>query len=577
MATIAACNTERLRQFLLDAGYTVLERELGWNECLIVGNDERFGGAGRSAEEALLYAAGALFPSAAARRLLLAALEPAPEAPVADQPPSPPQPEVVLAVTWTEEEDAPAPAPELLAEVEALRERIERQKDELALVAPQRQRLVILGWLALARACQEEAPGDLEVGAAVRELINTVLRALCDRWWPGHIAAFGRDARPSDSRRDIGVGPEPESWREVAALAAEALVMLEEADDGAGRDPAGWADAAQLVPSAAEPEVVLAQLRTAIEARGGPVLGRQPKHLERPEATQLLDWARRLRWLRGGTEPQLWAAIAGRLRFWTQNGADCAAAREALDPAFVPAKSWASLVRTAVEEERETAALAEVLRTVPAAGALEDEVVGWLRAALPLTGAHQRAIVEAAGHLRTAIASVEEVHFPGAENKLRRKRLHKLKAALAEPAPGQEPQPAAPEDEVREPEPAQPVAPEVLARTRGKRVLFVSNRSEPRLQEVLVERLELACIDWREASPRRLDAAVEAIVGGSYDVVLAATGFLDHAADGVLKRASKRVGVPYLAVEKGKPARVEELIGQFLPGAAPDAERCVRR
>lgn len=101
-----------------------------------------------------------------------------------------------------------------------------------------------------------------------------------------------------------------------------------------------------------------------------------------------------------------------------------------------------------------------------------------------------------------------------------------------------------------------PVPEKVLASTRGKRDLFVSNRADGELQARLDALLEFGALEWAEASPRRNASAVEAIAAGSYDLVLGATGFLGHKDDGQLARACRCAGVPFIRADKGRPGAV---------------------
>jgi len=95
------------------------------------------------------------------------------------------------------------------------------------------------------------------------------------------------------------------------------------------------------------------------------------------------------------------------------------------------------------------------------------------------------------------------------------------------------------------------IADKVREHTEGKRVLFVSRRDDPELQQRL--QLELgARIHWCDGSPLRVQAQVERISGGSYDWVLAATGFMDHDVYFSLSRAAKAAGIRYVTACPGR-------------------------
>jgi hypothetical protein len=90
-------------------------------------------------------------------------------------------------------------------------------------------------------------------------------------------------------------------------------------------------------------------------------------------------------------------------------------------------------------------------------------------------------------------------------------------------------------------------------KTRGKRALYVSNRNDPDLDSVLCRTFEFEELRRVVLSPNRVDSASESIKRGSVDLVLAATGFLPHKADSVLKSACLAANVKYVRVDRGRP------------------------
>jgi hypothetical protein len=98
------------------------------------------------------------------------------------------------------------------------------------------------------------------------------------------------------------------------------------------------------------------------------------------------------------------------------------------------------------------------------------------------------------------------------------------------------------------------VDPNVVSRTRGRRAVFVSNRNDPDHQSRLRDVLQLSELDWTEYQPRKIDAVVEAIAHKRYDIVIAATGFLNHKVDGKLSRACRDASVPYVRANHGRVA-----------------------
>jgi hypothetical protein len=63
---------------------------------------------------------------------------------------------------------------------------------------------------------------------------------------------------------------------------------------------------------------------------------------------------------------------------------------------------------------------------------------------------------------------------------------------------------------------------------------------------------EFSELDWVESAPRAIEAVANAITNKKYDVVIAATGFLDHPVDTKLSHACRGVGVPYVRANRGR-------------------------
>lgn len=321
--------------------------------------------------------------------------------------------------------------------------------------------------------------------------------------------------------------------------------------------------------------MVFEALRREVEKVGGDIHGPQPRYLELPDPARLLAWVHRARWLRGAIPGESWGSMMGRLRYWAHMTPGASRAKDALDPAFQPPRSWARLVGSQEEEARATAELDGVLGSVPGPDPSPGELLGWLLRALPLTSRHQRTIVEASRHLRGDIERVTEDDLPASDRRLRR-RLEKWKAAFdryEEGAPTPEPR-ADPGSFAIDLEEARPPIEEavpdfLLEETGGKTVLFVSNRNDVLLRERLRERFRFGEVDWVESSPLRVAHAVESIGARRYDMVLGATGFLNHSVDGLLSRACRAAGIPYLRVNRGRPSAVQLALSHGF--ARPDA------
>ncbi len=101
------------------------------------------------------------------------------------------------------------------------------------------------------------------------------------------------------------------------------------------------------------------------------------------------------------------------------------------------------------------------------------------------------------------------------------------------------------------------------ARVAGQSAVFVSNRTDNDLKSRLEKRLGLS-IDWCDGSPRKLQAVSKQILGGSYQLVILATGFAGHDADGLLGKAAGRAGVPFVRAYKGRPLATLRAIARDL-------------
>jgi hypothetical protein len=93
----------------------------------------------------------------------------------------------------------------------------------------------------------------------------------------------------------------------------------------------------------------------------------------------------------------------------------------------------------------------------------------------------------------------------------------------------------------------------ILGFTRGKNALVVSNRNDQDQDAEIQRLLQLASVDHGQIEPRRIEALTERLERGSYDLVLAATGFMPHKADGSLRKACAKSGIPYVRMNRGRP------------------------
>lgn len=85
--------------------------------------------------------------------------------------------------------------------------------------------------------------------------------------------------------------------------------------------------------------------------------------------------------------------------------------------------------------------------------------------------------------------------------------------------------------------------------------MVVSNRADNVLKKILEKKLGTK-IRWGVAKQRKIDALVKSIRDGTYDIVIAFTGFMYHRTDTVLSQAALRGDAVYVRADKGRPQTV---------------------
>jgi hypothetical protein len=610
------------RDFLQTIGYQVRFRHHEWIECLIVGDGQAYTGRGLDRESAFRAALALICPTPLSLRLLedaarrtseerqrAAASAPTEEPPPEPQPPAeattePPKPKVEgieppspgqiaviisrpstvasrtslssasLAPPATPSLDYPSPPdPRVVGDpdksleaLDILMDRIRDSRDELGLCAPDRQRLAMLAWICEARSHTDAFPDDLRI----RDRVGAISRQLTEigkTFWPGSVTALQLHMQPRDLPRHL-LGGSATTWHRAAELAEQSLRMKELEDERRGYDAYGWGDAKQLSPRPTQAQKLLEQVVGEVERLSGTLSthAAPADQNARPDSAIFIRWVRVLRWTRGSdVEPETWARLAGRLRWWAfrREPTLSAAARE-LEAGYAPPQSWASLLGHDPEHKRQIAKMIEVLGTSPTFNG-EDrrgELIGWLVRALPFGDTHHGNIVKLMEPFREDVLGLSPEELPDADRRLRR-RLVRLQEDLQQangaikilPLP---PLPTGDDEAISAQEGDAPILPGELVKrvrsaTEGKRSVFVSNRRDPELQASLQETFGFASLDCKIAEPRRVQALGEAIEEGQYDLVLAATGFQLQTLDQLLAKACRTAGVAYVRVNRGRP------------------------
>lgn len=594
-----------LHRYLESQGYLVVFESRAWVQCLVLHGSERWHGTGLDQLAALDDAVSKMVPSTLGRRLLDAAVGSAPatssgsgsdgggsksiSTPTAvnAHPDSPPVgSKIDLPQTGTEVKRIELPKvvklsrpsgaerQKLLAEARGRLERLLQEvrscETDIASMSPELIQLTLLGWIAKARGEQERL-NEKEVEHMVRDIAASS-SAYSKLYWPGNVPALRLDAWPESTADILGSRNEPpRSWSDVAVLADQ---RVEEMLDSGGIDECGWTDWECLHPRSKSPNLLLSQAKTSVEALLGPA-GQRPtrdddqliQDLTASDIAQLERRTKHMRWIRGAVDDELlWGRLIGRLRWASfRLGSRGESLRQLLEPRTRPEQSWADEILGGQQDEhRENArrGLVERRPWVQKKDAESGAIVEWVVNAFDAFDT-----AELAGLIqgnRDAEGAVEAMTVDMLDGLARgqRRRFRRLRESLARgegkgvmvEKAADVPAEMALEVDAK----AERLVPgsTLIERARravaGKHVVFVSNRTDPKIRKQLEDSFDLQ-LDWVELSTSEVKSAVERIRDKKYEVVIAATGFLNHGDDGELGPAARAAGVPYVRAHRGRP------------------------
>lgn len=599
-----ALTREQLEQALTLLGYTVVFRETGWSECLVVGHEEAWVGEGTSKDEALRVVLRRMFPSKASWACLekSALVRPANEAPTAELREAEPPQEALVSKTASPESSSPTdplvvenvPLPTVLVDhrrvnftptlkpkvseptlsvaeaMEILHEiltEIQDERDDVAMMSTLHQRVHLSSWIFRARSVQEQLPCH----RMVEETVHTIalkLTSFCKKYWPGSVRALQVEATPFAAISTLGRAPVKSisKWSQAAEWVEEYIEDLEERVGG--QDEYGWIDQASLTPPAPDASKVLEEVVDRLHQimpgmiTATPEVRAQALSVEslKNAESQMVLCAGLLRWIRRSClDRETWGSAMGALR-WAAHFADLTRVRTWVSDITVPRQSWA----TEVDRDPRVNALNkmkhEVISSAPTAMTSREQLVQWLQNAF--TAFTNPQIVKLAPESKQDLLALTNEDFSSADRNIR-SRLRKLQTIIRT---GEDVSRASiPKIETLSLAKAETITTisvetvedilrdAVREKTRGKRMLFVSNRKDEPLRTRL--ETELACeVALRDGgSDRKLEAILASIGSQSYDMVLMATGFSTHACDASLARAAKAASIPYVRVNKGRP------------------------
>ena len=572
-----------------------IENRGAWFECWVQEGDASWLGRGETASQACDHALRQMVPSAIARawvvgRLDLTAAEPAAEpAAEAHELDEPPVSRILGKVELPSstqakaaQEDAPEDRAEALALLHEILDEIRWSGPELGELAPRRMQLTFVVWIGRARAIERSHRND----PAITEAVHQIARGLSDhaaRFWPGSVPALQFDSTPGVSARSLRLAADrrlPATWTELAQAAQEAL----ENDEAlATLDDDGWADRSACTPAPSAPDDRFGELWDELVTWTGPIERAAPevepdehalKSLRAP-AARIARW---LRWLRGATaSPEDWGRAFGRLR-WLSTRFRWAFPElsEALDRRYCPPMNWSTQLGLT------PSSAARATEVKEHAAAQRQLAIKSLHAALPQTQASSdvwtRWFLEAFEQLdnpdilhlldcdpadapeltdRFSAISAESFEDP----RFRRRWRHLTQAPTESAEDPEEPSDAQVEAAESAPDTRQAddaADPHAALRdaargfTRGRRMLFVSNRTDPDLAQRIEDLLLPESLSWTDNRDHALDAQAERIRAGSYDLVIAATGFLSHSVDRKIGSACQAASIPYVRAARGR-------------------------
>lgn len=460
----------------------------------------------------------------------------------------------------------------LLAEargrLERLLEEVRSCETDIASMSPELIQLTLLGWIAKARGEQERL-NEKEVEHMVRDIAATS-SAYSKLYWPGNVPALRLDAWPESTADILGSRNEPpRSWSDVAILADE---RVEEMLDAGGIDECGWTDWECLHPRSKSPNLLLSQAKTSVEALLGPA-GQRPtrdddqliQDLTPADIAQLERRTKHMRWIRGAVDDELlWGRLIGRLRWASfRLGSRGESLRQLLEPRTRPEKTWADEIGGQRDEIRESARLGLVQRRPwvqkPQAGS--GAIVEWVVNAFDAFDTAELAgLIQGNPDAEGAVEAMTIDMLDGLARGQRR-RFRRLRESLSRGEGkgvmiNKSDVPAERALEVDASAQRQVPGSNLIDRARsavaGKNVVFVSNRCDPKIRKQLEDSFDLE-LDWVELSSNEVKSAVERIRGKQYEVVIAATGFLNHGDDGELGPAAREAGIPYVRAHRGRP------------------------
>lgn len=591
-------NRSKIEKSLESLGYTVRYHVHSWTECLVSGHGEDWYGRGSDEPQALAQVTRQMFPSRGAEQLFEGTV-PEPFAkevktldeaydpkPVVQKPKTPRvpkpivvderQPEVVIlsppspeefVIEEVEEVLPPMTREEAFEYLAEIEKEIVDEIEDVAMMSQTYQRLNLALWICRARTVESAFPDDPLIEDSVHQ-IALKITSMSKMFWPGTMRGLMKDMKPRETLG--GLVPmsrtePPSTWEEAVSLIE---THMDEVYETGGEF--GWQDDHLCLPYPVNAKATLDEAVRFIESTLGSVNETPPEKRDIFQSKDILcgvkdleKGAMLLRWCRKKCrDPLLWGRSMGLLRWVVRDVLKHSAGKlkHLIDSNHTPSESWAELLGRDPTVNRRTVLQRKVLANPPQATWKEEDTMEWLCEAFEAFSNPQIAKLSKAVHEH--IMSFENVDFSDADRSVR-SRLRKLQSMIRCNAdtssvelPSEE-ELATPEEaeEVSEEadveDPAETIAKRVRRHTKGKRLLFVTNRNDKRLQKELETNLQCE-VSLKNINDLKAKMIADGITADKYNMMLLATSFMDHSSLGVLTRKAKSENVPVVRVSKGR-------------------------
>jgi len=390
------------------------------------------------------------------------------------------------------------------------------------------------------------------------------LGVFAKKYWPGEVQALKKDSSPWDcgAQFDLPMESSFGRWSQVHDAASS---VLSEYDLDSRADDFGWYDSAALSPRPLDPAGRLQQ----INSRFNRLQNKWSERNQRPAphqwdaATQdeTLWLARNLRWIRGSViDTECWCELMGKLRRIAQFSPKHASFRRVLEFDYLPAVgSWAGEIGEQPREKQQRDNRRNLIINKPGKDDDLNFHMTWLQQAFDRFDCPEEIAFLLKDSGRREFAN--QLRSSG-KSRRQRRQFPKICSIWCGESSSEEISPefrneVDASDNYESGIAVVPIDPhiqlvkQVLPLVEGTRILYVGNREDPELKASLEKTLQPKLLDW-SIKGKGMNDTVKTIETSSYDIVLCATGFIDHETDKRIRKATKKSGCTYVSVYKGR-------------------------